>query len=327
MPYNEITRKLAANNRALQKVIRKGRSITKRRSITKKRRIIDRGILFLFILSFSFLVVIALEHRLISSHLIINNVLQEGINYDAFREMKLDKKAIEKAENKISHILKNKPKLASLSYFDTMGYITFSMMASNYDLINNSLVSEATFLKGIHEIKENEAFQELYGYYSAVLSGLQYFPVPKLETAEVTYADSWYQLRTYGGNRRHEGCDLMASNNKRGFFPIISITEGVVEKMGWLEQGGYRIGIRTEEGGYFYYAHLFSFAPELQIGDTVLAGQLLGFMGDSGYGPEGTIGQFDVHLHLGIYVNSSIGEMSINPFQILKILETKRKLY
>ncbi|MFT4145536.1 MAG: M23 family peptidase, partial [Mobilitalea sp.] len=88
-----------------------------------------------------------------------------------------------------------------------------------------------------------------------------------------------------------------------------------------------RIGVRTQEGGYFYYAHLFSYAPELQIGDTVLAGQLLGFMGDSGYGEEGTIGQFDVHLHLGIYVNSSIGEMSINPFQILKILETKRKLY
>lgn len=321
MPYNEITRKLAANNRALQKVIRRGRSITKR------KRIIDRGILYLLILSFSFLVVIALEHRLISSQLIINNVLQGGINYDAFREMKLDKKAIEKAENKINHILKNKPELASLSYLDTIGYLTFSMMSSNYDLINNALVNEATFLKGIREIKENKAFQELYGYYSAVLSGLEYFPVPKLETAEVTYTDSWYQLRTYGGNRRHEGCDLMASNNKRGFFPIISITEGVVEKMGWLEQGGYRIGIRTEQGGYFYYAHLFSYAPELQIGDTVLAGQLLGFMGDSGYGPEGTIGQFDVHLHLGVYVNSSIGEMSINPFQILKILETKRKLY
>ena len=321
MPYNDITRRLAADNRALKKVIRKGRYFT------RKRRIIDKRILLLFILSFSFLILLALEHRFISSHIIIKSVLQEGINYDAFREMKLDKKTIEEAENKISHILKKEPDLASLDYLDAMGYITFSMLVNNYDLINNALVSEATFLKGVNKIKENEAFQELYGYYSAVLSGLAYFPVPKLETAEVSYTDSWYQLRTYGGNRRHEGCDLMASNNKRGFFPIISITDGVVEKMGWLDQGGYRIGIRTERGGYFYYAHLFSYAPELQIGDTVLAGQLLGFMGDSGYGPEGTIGQFDVHLHLGIYVNSSIGEMSVNPFQILKILETKRKLY
>ncbi|MFT4146888.1 MAG: M23 family metallopeptidase, partial [Mobilitalea sp.] len=256
MTYNDITRKLASDNRTLQKLIRN------RRYHSKRRRIVDRSILLLFILSFSFLIVIALEHRLISSHLIIKNVLQEGINYDAFREMKLDKKAIEKAENRVSHILKKEPELASLAYLDTMGYITFSMMANNYDLIDNALVSEATFLKGIRSVKENEAFLELYGYYRAVLSGLEYFPVPKVETAEVTYVDSWYQLRTYGGNRRHEGCDLMASNNKRGFFPIVSITEGIVEKMGWLEQGGYRIGVRTQEGGYFYYAHLFSYAPE-----------------------------------------------------------------
>jgi murein DD-endopeptidase MepM/ murein hydrolase activator NlpD len=122
----------------------------------------------------------------------------------------------------------------------------------------------------------------------------------------------------------------MASNNLRGFFPIISITDGVVEKMGWLEQGGYRIGIRSEAGGYFYYAHLASYAPELNIGDSVIAGQLLGFMGDSGYGSEGTIGQFDVHLHLGIYVNSEAsdsGEMSVNPYCILRILEKNRTKY
>jgi murein DD-endopeptidase MepM/ murein hydrolase activator NlpD len=151
-----------------------------------------------------------------------------------------------------------------------------------------------------------------------------------MDDAKVTYSDSWFAVRTYGGDRKHEGTDLMASNNQAGFFPVISITDGVVEKMGWLEQGGYRVGIRSEAGGYFYYAHFASYAPDLEIGDSVIAGQVLGFMGDSGYGPEGTTGQFDVHLHLGIYVSSDVlgtGEMSINPYWILKLLEKNRTYY
>lgn len=39
----------------------------------------------------------------------------------------------------------------------------------------------------------------------------------------------------------------------------------------------------------------------IKEGDQVQAGEMLGFMGDSGYGEEGTTGQFPVHLHLGIY--------------------------
>jgi murein DD-endopeptidase MepM/ murein hydrolase activator NlpD len=119
----------------------------------------------------------------------------------------------------------------------------------------------------------------------------------------------------------------MAANNIRGYYPIISITDGTIEKIGWLEQGGYRIGIRSPSGGYFYYAHLYSYAPELKEGDQVIAGQLLGFMGDSGYGSEGTIGMFDVHLHLGIYVETGTGEMSVNPYYILKMLEDNRTDY
>jgi murein DD-endopeptidase MepM/ murein hydrolase activator NlpD len=140
----------------------------------------------------------------------------------------------------------------------------------------------------------------------------------------INYDDSWLAPRSYGGNRSHEGTDLIAGNNTPGYFPIISITDGVVEKLGWLEQGGYRLGIRSPSGGYFYYAHMDTYAPELKLGDTVIAGQLLGFMGDTGYGPEGTKEQFDVHLHLGIYILSDNKEMSVNPYWILKILENNR---
>ena len=71
-----------------------------------------------------------------------------------------------------------------------------------------------------------------------------------------------------------------------------------------------RIGITAPTGAYFYYAHLDSYA-ELEKGDPVKAGDLLGYMGDSGYGEEGTTGEFPVHLHLGIYLKEGTEEISV----------------
>ncbi len=53
------------------------------------------------------------------------------------------------------------------------------------------------------------------------------------------------------------------------------------------------------------------------------AGQLLGFMGDSGYGKEGTKGMFPVHLHLGIYIYPDGTETGVNPYPVLKYAEQK----
>jgi len=233
------------------------------------------------------------------------------------------------ANQRITHIISQHPELKRKIYIDTIGYLTFCMMAADYDPAEYELSDEGTFLRGIAKVAGTPSFQELYGYYKAILTDLKYFPVPKVESDydDISYVDTWYVLRRYGGNRRHEGTDLMDLNQIRGFFPVISITDGVVENMGWLEQGGYRIGIRSTSGGYFYYAHLNSYAPELKAGDTVIAGQLLGFMGDSGYGIEGTVGQFEVHLHMGIYVHTSTGDMSVNPYWILKMLEDNRTCY
>ena len=66
---------------------------------------------------------------------------------------------------------------------------------------------------------------------------------------------------------------------------------------------------------------------DIKEGDTVKAGQLLGFMGDSGYGPEGTKGEFDVHLHLGIYSWGTGEEISVNPYYLLRSLESSRLKY
>lgn len=145
--------------------------------------------------------------------------------------------------------------------------------------------------------------------------------------ASVSFTNSWAESRNFGGNRVHEGCDIMATVNKRGIYPVYSASDGVVEKVGWLRLGGYRIGIRSEHGVYFYYAHLAEYAKEFEVGETVSAGTLLGFMGDTGYSDiEGTTGNFPVHLHFGIYFNDETGEeFSVNPYPLLRYLYSKEK--
>ncbi len=163
-------------------------------------------------------------------------------------------------------------------------------------------------------------YKSCYDSYHSVLNDIRTFPVAKDSTGneKVFFEDSFGSERTYGGEREHEGCDIMAGNNTRDYFTVVSMTDGVIEKMGWLELGGYRIGIRSPSGGYYYYAHLSSYAEGLKEGDTIKAGTKLGMMGDSGYGEEGTTGKFDVHLHLGIYYGED--EVSFNPYYILNLL-------
>ena len=190
-------------------------------------------------------------------------------------------------------------------------------------------ISGETFQEREKRWKRNPSYESYRNTCRAIWNTVKYFPIPESEKPGrkfVSFADSWMEERNYGGKRGHEGTDLMAGENVRGLYPIISITDGTVAKIGWLEKGGNRIGIWTEAGAYFYYAHLDSYA-NLKVGDQVKAGQLLGFMGDTGYGEAGTKGMFPVHLHLGIYIYPDGTEMSINPYAILKYAEQKKLRY
>lgn len=161
----------------------------------------------------------------------------------------------------------------------------------------------------------------------AIWDDLEYFPIPEASNhshVAVTFENSWMFSRSYKGERGHEGTDIMPTVDKRGYYPVISMTDGVVRQKGWLELGGWRLGIETEKGAYFYYAHMDSYA-DIEEGDIVHAGDLLGYMGDTGYGKkEGTKGNFPVHLHVGIYLNVNGKEISINPYPALKYLESRK---
>ena len=129
-------------------------------------------------------------------------------------------------------------------------------------------------LLGSYAIEKDGKWHPTYGLkaFSPIASGFHY-----------SHCDDFGADRSFGFKRRHLGNDLMGSPGT----PIVAVEGGVIEAMGWNRYGGWRIGIRSfDSKRYWYYAHLLKdapYAPGLAEGDTVEAGQLLGFMGQTGY--------------------------------------------
>ena len=139
--------------------------------------------------------------------------------------------------------------------------------------------------------------------------------------ADYSFTGTWGASRGWGGNRSHEGTDIYASYNT----PVLSASYGVIEIMGWNQFGGWRIGIRDNHNSYHYYAHLGSFEKGLKEGDIVKAGQVIGYVGSTGYGKEGTAGKFPPHLHYGIYKFNGRTEWAFDPYPVLKRWEKEAK--
>lgn len=145
------------------------------------------------------------------------------------------------------------------------------------------------------------------------------FPLPL--KANYTINNTWGDRRSFGGVRIHEGVDIFADYG----VPVKSTTYGYVEVIGWNRYGGWRIGIRSLNNVYHYYAHLKGYAKGIREGDIVQPGELIGYVGSSGYGPEGTQGKFPPHLHYGMYRDNGYIEHSFNPYTYLKTWERRAK--
>ena len=107
--------------------------------------------------------------------------------------------------------------------------------------------------------------------------------------------------RSYGYKRKHLGHDMLGSVGT----PIIAIESGIVEAIGWNQYGGWRIGIRSfDRKRYYYYAHLRKNHPypqDLSIGHTVKAGDVIGYLGMTGYSSKENVNNIDTpHLHWGL---------------------------
>ena len=117
--------------------------------------------------------------------------------------------------------------------------------------------------------------------------------------------------------------------------PIVAVEGGVVEVMGWNRYGGWRIGVRSfDSKRYYYYAHLQKdkpFAEGLQEGDIVQAGDLLGFMGRTGYSDRENVNNLTkVHLHFGMQLvfeesqKECLSEIWVDVYDLVRLLSAHR---
>lgn len=137
--------------------------------------------------------------------------------------------------------------------------------------------------------------------------------------------------RSYGFARRHLGNDLMGALGT----PIIAVESGTVEALGWNRYGGWRIGIRSDDRlRYYYYAHLRKGTPYvegLEIGQHVSAGDVIGFMGRTGYSARENVNNIDtVHLHFGLQLvfeesqKECDSEIWVDVYDIVRLLSAHR---
>ena len=216
--------------------------------------------------------------------------------------------------------------------------------------------------KAVRDLQSDKSMEELlgsqmkyYSYYhqsySAALGGLlgnfsievhgeekPYYGLKAFSPIAAGYGynhyDDFGNQRSFGFARKHLGNDMMGSLGT----PIVAVEGGVIEAMGWNRYGGWRIGVRSfDSKRYYYYAHLqkdHPFADGLQAGDTVQAGDLLGFMGRTGYSDTENVNNIDtVHLHFGMQLifeesqKECLSEIWIDVYDIVRLLNEHRCSY
>ena len=117
--------------------------------------------------------------------------------------------------------------------------------------------------------------------------------------------------------------------------PVIAIESGTVEIMGWNQYGGWRIGIRSfDKKRYYYYAHLRQNRPyhiDLCEGKTVKAGDVIGYVGRTGYSPNENVNNITTsHLHVGMQLifdesqKECDNEIWIDLYAITNLLEKNK---
>ena len=108
----------------------------------------------------------------------------------------------------------------------------------------------------------------------------------------------------------HHGEDVFAPAGT----PLLAVADGTLHTIGFNRIGGYRIWLRDREGNEFYYAHLSAYSPLAVEGRQVVAGDVIGFIGDTG-DAEGS-----PHLHFEIHPSTmlSLGyDGVVAPYPIL----------
>jgi murein DD-endopeptidase MepM/ murein hydrolase activator NlpD len=106
------------------------------------------------------------------------------------------------------------------------------------------------------------------------------------------YGDTFGAPRPDVSGGWHHGDDIFAPFGA----PVLAVADGTVFSVGWNDVGGYRLWLRDRGGNEFYYAHLSAYTTLAVNGRQVKAGDVLGFVGNTG-DAEGT----PFHLHFEVH--------------------------
>ena len=191
-----------------------------------------------------------------------------------------------------------------------------------YDYYHDSMEAVLGGLLGHYALQIDGQWKTTYGLkaFSPIAAGYGY-----------SHCSDFGNQRSFGFARKHLGNDLMGAQGT----PIIAVEGGVVEAMGWNRYGGWRIGIRSlDSKRYYYYAHLQKdkpFAKGVQEGDIVSAGDVIGYMGRTGYSDKENVNNIEtVHLHFGMQLifdesqKECLSEIWINVYDIVRLLSEHR---
>lgn len=141
------------------------------------------------------------------------------------------------------------------------------------------------------------------------------FPQPSEATE---FANTWGNSRSDG--RSHQGTDILGPQ----MAPVVAAADGVIESFGYGPRSGYYIVVSHQDGYETWYMHLnndtpgtddgrgapeYTYMVGLDVGDQVVAGQQLGFAGDSGNAEWTTH-----HTHFELHRNGR----AINPYKYLQ---------
>jgi len=126
-----------------------------------------------------------------------------------------------------------------------------------------------------------------------------------------SFVDTFGALRGDISSGWHHGDDIFAPLGA----PLLSVASGTVFSVGWNRVGGNRLWLRDGQGNLFYYAHLSAFSPLAVNGSKVNAGDVIGFVGNTG-DAQGT----PFHLHFEIHPVGLLGlgyDGAVNPTSYL----------
>jgi peptidoglycan LD-endopeptidase LytH len=125
-----------------------------------------------------------------------------------------------------------------------------------------------------------------------------------------------YILNNFGdarsGGRTHEGVDIMATLGQE----VYAVADGTLTRQASVDSplSGNAWGLTaTLDSTYYFYGHLSAFAEGVALGDKVIKGELIGYVGDTGNPGAG-----NYHLHFEIHPGGQ-KNAAVDPVPFLEI--------